>query len=52
MSQMGTPTEKLKQAHTVSGTKSREQVENAVHDDTYQAICSVNGTEYVDTMNA
>jgi len=51
MFQMGTqkttemPT--LKQAHTLSSTKNMEQVENSVHDNTHQAICSVNGTEYV-----
>jgi hypothetical protein len=51
MLQMGTqqttemPT--LKQAHTVSSTKTMERVENAVHDDTHQAICSVNVREYV-----
>jgi len=39
----------LKQAQTVASTKNMEQVENAVHDDTHQVICSVNGTEYVNT---
>ena len=39
----------LKQAHTVSSTKNMERVENAVHDNTHQAICSVNGIEYVNT---
>jgi hypothetical protein len=51
MFQMGTqqtaemPT--LKQAHTVSSTSNMEQVENAVHDDTHQIICSVGETECV-----
>jgi hypothetical protein len=36
----------LGQAHTVSNPKNMEQVENYVHDDTHQTICSVNGTDY------
>jgi hypothetical protein len=37
------------QAYPVSNPKTAERVENAVHDNTHQTICSVNQMEYEHT---